>query len=146
MNEGKIRVGAFLNLNDISRELGMSRTPLRDVLFQLESEGFITIFPRRGVVVNVLTLEKIRNIYEMLGALESAVIVLVAVRFRDSDADLMERYNQQMGKALDQNNFSVFYDANLKFHNVYLEMSDNAEMLHSIKIHPLRFSAQQDLC
>jgi len=82
----------------------------------------------------------------MLGALESAVIVLVAVRFRDSDADLMERYNQQMGKALDQNNFSVFYDANLKFHNVYLEMSDNAEMLHSIKIHPLRFSAQQDLC
>ena len=66
------------------------------------------------------------------------MIVLVAVRFRDSDADLMERYNQQMGKALDQNNFSVFYDANLKFHNVYLEMSDNAEMLHSIKIHKER--------
>jgi len=52
MNEGRIRAGSFLNLNDISRELGMSRTPLRDALFQLESEGFITIFPRRGVVVN----------------------------------------------------------------------------------------------
>lgn len=138
MNEGKVRAGSFLNLNDISRELGMSRTPLRDALFQLESEGFITIFPRRGVVVNTLTLEKIRNIYEILGALESAVLVLVAVRFRDADADLMEKYNHQMGKALEQNNFSVFYDANLKFHNVYLDMSDNSEMLHSIKIHKER--------
>lgn len=138
MNEGKIRPGSFLNLNEISRELGMSRTPLRDALFQLESEGFITIFPRRGVVVNALSLEKIRNIYEMLGALESAVLVLVAVRFRDSDADLMERCNEQMHKELDQNDFAAFYDTNLKFHNVYLDMSDNEEMLHSIKIHKER--------
>ncbi|MEG1603849.1 MAG: GntR family transcriptional regulator [Cloacibacillus sp.] len=138
MNEGKIRPGSFLNLNDISRELGMSRTPLRDALFQLESEGFITIFPRRGVVVNALSLEKIRNIYEMLGALESAVLVLVAVRFRDPDAELMEKYNQQMRKALDQNNFTLFYDTNLKFHNVYLDLADNPEMTHSIKIHKER--------
>ena len=118
MNEGRLRPGAFLNLNDISRE----------------SEGFVTIFPRRGVVVNSLTLEKIRNIYEILGALESAALLLVAVRFRDGDADLMEKYNQQMRKALDHNNFSVFYEANLRFHNVYLDMLDNAEMLHAIKI------------
>ena len=89
MNEGRLRPGAFLNLNDISRELGMSRTPLRDALFQLESEGFVTIFPRRGVVVNTLTLEKIRNIYEILGALESAALLLVAVRVRDGAADLL---------------------------------------------------------
>lgn len=134
MNEGALRPGAFLNLNEISRELGMSRTPLRDALFQLESEGFVTVFPRRGVVVNSLTLEKIRNIYEILGALESAALLLVAVRFRDSDANAMERYNRQMKKALEHNNFSVFYDANLRFHNVYLDMLDNAEMYHAIKI------------
>lgn len=138
MNEGKIRPGSFLNLNDISRELGMSRTPLRDALFQLESEGFITIFPRRGVVVNALSLEKIRNVYEVLGALESAALLLVAVRFRQSDAELMEKYNIQMAKALDQNNFTTFYDLNLRFHNVYLDMLDNAEMSHSIKIHKER--------
>ena len=134
MNEGKIRPGSFLNLNDISRELGMSRTPLRDALFQLEAEGFITIFPRRGVVVNALTLEKIRNIYEMLGALESATLLFVAVRFRDGDAEAMEKLNQQMAKALEQNNFSLFYEDNLKFHNTYLDLSDNQEMLHAIKI------------
>ncbi|MBR4400674.1 MAG: GntR family transcriptional regulator [Synergistes sp.] len=134
MNEGRIRPNSFLNLNEISKELGMSRTPLRDALFQMEAEGFVTIFPRRGVVVNALTLEKIRNIYEMLGALESAVLVLVAVRFRDSDAEAMEKLNQKMAKALAQNNFSLFYENNLKFHNTYLDLSDNSEMLHAIKI------------
>lgn len=47
----------------------MSRTPLRDALFQLESEGFITIYPRRGVVLNVLDLKTVRDIYEIIGAL-----------------------------------------------------------------------------
>ena len=134
MDGGTLRPGAFLNLNEISRELGMSRTPLRDALFQLESEGFVTIFPRKGVVLNALTLEKIRSIYEILGALESAALLLVAVRFRDSDAETMEKYNRQMRKALDHNNFSVFYEANLRFHNVYLDMLDNEEMRHAIKI------------
>lgn len=134
MNEGRIRPGAFLNLNEISKDLGMSRTPLRDALFQLESEGFVTIYPRRGVAVNALTLEKIRNIYEILGGLESAVIILGSLRFRDSDADVMEKCNIQMRKALDQNNYSAFYDENLKFHDVYLNMSDNTEMLHHIRI------------
>jgi DNA-binding GntR family transcriptional regulator len=138
MNEGELRPGVFLNLNRISKELGMSRTPLRDALFQLESEGFVTIMPRRGVVVNALTLEKIKNIYEILGALESAVIIHVALRFKKSDADEMDKHNKVMRKALDNNNFSAYYDANLRFHNVYLDMSDNKDMLHYIKIHKER--------
>lgn len=138
MNCGRLRPGLFLNLKEISDELGISRTPLRDALFQLESEGFITIFPRRGVVVNELTLEKIRSIYEILGALESAVIVHAALRFGDGDADLMDKYNKQMRKALGRNNFSAFYDANLKFHNVYLNLSDNAEILNMVRINKER--------
>jgi DNA-binding GntR family transcriptional regulator len=138
MNEGRLKPGAFLNLNEISKELGMSRTPLRDALFQLECEGFVTIFPRRGVVVNPLTLETIKHIYEILGALESAVIINVSLRLRKEDADMMEKYNEQMRKALERDNFSAFYEANLKFHNVYLDLSDNAEMLHYIKIHKER--------
>ena len=110
MNDGKIRPGSFLNLNEISMELGMSRTPLRDALFQLETEGFVTIYPRRGVIVNTLTLEKIRNIYEIIGGLESSVMVHSAP-FPCSR--LHEEMQRQMRKALDQNNFQLFYEENL---------------------------------
>jgi DNA-binding GntR family transcriptional regulator len=133
MNDGKVEPGTFLNLNLICRELKMSRTPLRDALFQLEAEGFVTIYPRRGVLVNTLTLEKIRNIYEILAGLESEVIVSIGTKFRSSDADVMAACNEKMRHALDHNDFAAFYAENLNFHNVYLNMSENNEILHCIK-------------
>lgn len=66
------------------------------------------------------------------------MIVLVALRFREKDADIMEKCNSAMRKALDQNNYASFYNENLKFHNAYLSMSDNQDMLNYIKIHKER--------
>ncbi len=134
LNEGKLEHGAFLNLNAISAEMGISKTPLRDALFQLEAEGFVTIYPRRGVKVNVLSLEKIRNIYQILGGLEGAVLVEVAVKFHKKDVDGMENYNEEMKAALENNNFDLFYSRNLDFHNVYLELSENSDLLRTVRI------------
>ncbi len=74
MNRGELGPGANLNLNEISQRLGISRTPLRDALLQLEAEGFVTILPRRGCVVNRLTREEIQELYQVIGALEASVI------------------------------------------------------------------------
>jgi len=65
LNEGGLVPGAFLDLNAIAAEIGISRTPLRDALLHLESEGFVEILPRRGVRVVELTLERIRDLYEI---------------------------------------------------------------------------------
>lgn len=138
MNKGRVRPGSFLDLNEISRELGISRTPLRDALFQLEFEGFVTIFPRRGVMLNVLTMEKIRHIYEICGALEAAAIVLTSARLCESDIKEMEKCNQQMSRALSRDNFTTYYEANIRFHNIYLNKSDNEELLRVIKINKER--------
>ena len=54
MMTGHILPNTTLNLNQISDHLGISKTPLRDALIRLEVEGFVTIMPRRGVVVNAL--------------------------------------------------------------------------------------------
>ena len=134
LNEGKLEHGAFLNLNAISAEMGISKTPLRDALFQLEAEGFVTIYPRRGVKVNTLTLEKIRNIDQILGGLEGAVLVEVAAKFRKKDVDAMRQFNEEMKNALQQNDFERFYSRNLDFHNAYLELSENTDLLRTVRI------------
>jgi DNA-binding GntR family transcriptional regulator len=134
LNEGKLEHGAFLNLNAISAEMGISKTPLRDALFQLEAEGFVTIYPRRGVKVNTLTLEKIRNIYQILGGLEGAVLVEVASKFRKKDVEAMRQFNEEMKDALQRNDFEHFYSRNLDFHNAYLELSENADLLRTVRI------------
>ena len=69
LHKGKIRPGSFINMDETSRKLGISKTPLRDALIQLEMEGFITILPRKGVYVNVLTLQDIKDYYQVIGAL-----------------------------------------------------------------------------
>ena len=134
MNDSRLKQGAFLNLNEISKELGMSKTPLRDALFQLEAEGFVTIYPRRGVMVNTLDLETIRNIYEILGALEGSVMVHVALKFRDEDARRMYLLNEGMKSSLEENDFDLFCRQNLDFHDTYLGLSENSDLLHTVKI------------
>lgn len=130
----KLTPGNFLDLNLIGRELGMSRTPLRDALFQLESEGFITIYPRRGVMLNMLDLKTVRNIYEIIGALESAVLIGAAIQFTEDDVRRMAELDRQMNLCLNREDYDTYYDLNVEFHNVFLNKSDNDELLRSARI------------
>ena len=134
MNSGKIKPGSFLNLNELSQHLGISKTPLRDALLHLEAEGFVTFFPRKGVMVNMLTLEKIRDIYEIIGALEAQTIYSVGDQMRPQDIDTMETLNQEMREALEKDDFPLFYEKNLNFHDVYLNLSPNEELFHTVQI------------
>jgi len=67
MRRGDLKPGSVIEMEETSKKLGVSKTPLRDALLQLEMEDFVTILPRRKVVVNVLTLQDIRNYYEVMG-------------------------------------------------------------------------------
>jgi len=89
LNDGSMKPGAFLDLNALGEDLGLSRTPLRDALLRLEAEGFVTIHARRGVVVNALDIHTIRNSYQLLGSLEAAAIKEAAASFSTDDAKRM---------------------------------------------------------
>ena len=76
MRSGDLLPGAMIDMNETAERLGVSKTPLRDALIQLDMEGFVSILPRRGIVVNPLTLKDIRQYYEIIGALESTALLL----------------------------------------------------------------------
>jgi DNA-binding GntR family transcriptional regulator len=134
LNAGLLKPGEFIDLTALGRELGMSRTPLRDALIRLELEGFVVVYPRRGVMVRALQRSDIRDIYQIIGALEASVIEEIARRFRPSDADRMEALCAEMTKALDADDFDRYYSANLRFHDVYLELSDNRKLIDTVHI------------
>ena len=83
-------------MEETSRRLGVSKTPLRDALLQLEMEGFVTILPRRKIVVNVLTLAEIRDIYEVIGALESIALLSAFDRIGEVERGEMDGLNAEM--------------------------------------------------
>jgi DNA-binding GntR family transcriptional regulator len=134
LNEGSLRPGQFIDLSALGRELGMSRTPLRDALIRLELEGFVVVYPRRGVMVRALDLNDVRDIYQIIGALEGAVASKSAQRFHDSDADRMAELRATMDAALDADDFDAYYAANLAFHDVYLDLSDNHDLVRTVRV------------
>jgi DNA-binding GntR family transcriptional regulator len=134
MNRGRLRPGKYLDLNALARQIGISRTPLRDALLRLECEGFVEIHGRRGVRVAPLTLDRIRHIYEILAALESTALRDVADRITPATVARMKELNREMVRALDASDFARFYDANLTFHDAYLRLSDNTEMVRQIHL------------
>ena len=125
MMAGHILPNTTLNLNQISDHLGISKTPLRDALIRLEVEGFVTIMPRRGVVVNGLTLQDVKDFYQICGALEGDVVKVVFDQFNDSHIAAMRQLNSEMRGAIQQEEFVRYYNMNIRFHDIFLDLSDN---------------------
>ena len=100
MQKGKIRPGASINMNETSQKLGVSKTPLRDALLQLEMESFVSILPRRGVVVNQLTLQDIKEYYAIIGALESAALLTAFDRLKKELSSIMSELGEIRAKPL----------------------------------------------
>lgn len=146
MEMGEIRPGAVINMEDTSKELGVSKTPLRDALLQLEAENFVSILPRRGVVVNVLTLEDIRSYYEILGALESSALLSCFDKIKAFEIQRLKVLNAKMSRAISGDDFNSYYQNNLKFHNVFLDLCGNdllKKMVNNLKRKLYDFPRQQ---
>ena len=101
--------GATINPNEISKQLGISKTPLRDAIIQLEIEGFVTILPRRGVTVKKLTLQEIKASYQIVGALEGSVILNEFDKITASHISQMERLNAEQKRALECEDYDKYY-------------------------------------
>jgi DNA-binding GntR family transcriptional regulator len=128
MMTGQILRNTTLNLNEISDHLEISKTPLRDALIRLEVEGFVTIMPRRGVVVNALTLQDVKDFYQICGALEGDVVRDVFDQFDGNHISVMRQLNSDMRAAIQRDEFDLMYRLNIRFHDVFLKLSDNTSI------------------
>lgn len=125
MQKGMLLPGSLINLDETSRKLGVSRTPLRDALLQLEMENFVSIIPRRGIVVKQLTLKDIQEYYEIIGSLESQAVLSAMSFIKAQDVKKMKDLNDAMEQAISEDNFNRYYKKNLRFHDVFLHLCGN---------------------
>ena len=130
--KGNLIPGSFINQNEICEKLSISRAPMRDALIQLEAEQFVEILPRRGVLLRKLSIKDIKNYYEIIGALESALIINEFDKLNADHIEKMTEYNEQLKAALEKEKFEVYFEIDLDFHNVFLKLSDNSRLRRMI--------------
>ena len=130
----RLKSGMFISINNLAEKLGITRTPLRDALLQLQAEGFVTFLPQRGIKINKLSQRDIEDIYEMLGALDSRALLSVVDKMGTREIKTLKKINEEMKRNISDEKFNRYWDLNTEFHNTYLKLSSNKPLLNQINI------------
>jgi len=96
----------------------MSRTPIHEALIRLQEDGFVRVLFRRGVVVCPISTEDIRDIYDVLIALEAAAVELLARQKPAESAPAiaeLEATNAAMDRALKADDLTAWAKADERF-------------------------------
>lgn len=118
---GRILGGSFapgfqLKQEDLAREFGISRIPIREALLLLESEGLVRIMPHRGAVVVKLNAEEIEELFNMRMLLEPFLLERSAPHLSPEDFatldGILDRYEDSIGKQ----DVASWNDLNVEFH------------------------------
>lgn len=127
--------GSSIQTGILARQLGVSKTPLRDALIQLQTEGFLKILPQRGVVINTLDSRELKELIQVLGALESKAMMLAFPRFTATDIREMKRINSALLDLIPQGcaAYRNYNRLNIAFHDVFLDLCANDLMVTQIR-------------
>ncbi len=133
MRLGNLEPGSTISVNTMIKELGVSRTPLREALLLLQEQGFVSIQPQRGMKINALTLDDVKDIYEILGGIESRIILSVFDDLGAKEIQQMKASNNEIELAIANNDIIKHNQANIDFHGVFLSLSKNERMRRYVK-------------
>jgi DNA-binding GntR family transcriptional regulator len=103
--QGVYKSGDRIIERELADQLHVSRTPIREALFRLESQGFVKTLPRKGVVVSKLSPEEVIEIFMILSTLESLAMKLAAQKADDSHRQELTEIIQEIDEALEHHNF-----------------------------------------
>jgi DNA-binding GntR family transcriptional regulator len=114
--EGTLAPGERIFENELAQELGISRTPLREALSQLETEGLVHFSARRGAVVAGLSAAEMREEFQIRAALESLAIRLAGAHLTGEDIKQLRHELQYMTDALGRGDRAAFREHHRLFH------------------------------
>lgn len=112
----------------LAERFSVSRVPVREALRRLDSEGLVTLTPRQGATVSSLSPKQFLDAYRVREALESLAIRLATPLLRETDLALLESLHEEMGRSAANGNTDAFFDANSRFHDLFILRSDNADL------------------
>lgn len=122
---GELAAGMALDEQNIADRFSASRTPVREALRQLASNGLVEIRPRRGVVVTRLTPEKIMEMMETMAEVESLCVRLATYRITPLERSILISLHQTSRTAVEQGNFDRYDEINRLFHEKIYEGTHN---------------------
>jgi DNA-binding GntR family transcriptional regulator len=120
--------GKSLREETLANRFAVSRVPVREALRRLAAEGFVTLTPRQGATVSSLSAKQFLDAYQVREALEALAIRLAIPNLTDDDLAALEALNDEMRRHAAAQDTDAFFEANAKFHDVFVERADNDDL------------------
>jgi DNA-binding GntR family transcriptional regulator len=124
----KLQQGTVYKEMSVSQELGLSRTPVREALLRLSSEGLITFLPRKGFVVTSFSEKEVEEIFELRLILESVVIKKIVSKISQKNIEKLREYIELQRQAAAENDYHAFMLSDRAFHKTFFELAGNFKL------------------
>ncbi len=126
--DGRLQPGQRLKEEDLARQLGISRTPVREALLMLQVEGLIVATPNRGATVRVHTPDDLDDLYGLRALLEGHAARRAGVRINEAQVAELRESCDRFDALEPEDQLRELVRENMFFHNTILEVAGSARL------------------
>jgi DNA-binding GntR family transcriptional regulator len=125
ITRGDLAPGEKVPEKELCSQFGVSRTPLREALKVLASEGIVTLKPNRGAVVSSLTADELEEVFPVMGALEALSGEIACRHITDREIKTIHALHKTMVEHWQRGELQPYFRLNQKIHETILEATRN---------------------
>ena len=129
----ELQAGQYYGIEEIVGQLKVSKTPVREALQDLEARGFVTLSPRKGVLINKLTEKSIGDFYTFRLVMECAVIEQIAKLITAEDIAVLEKYTEQSKVCIKKNDRLGVLKNDREVHLYLARMTGNSFLIPQLE-------------
>lgn len=128
---GGLKAGSRVSEPELAERYGISRTPIREAFRQLESEGYLTVIPRRGAVVSELSPKDVEEFYAIKSIMEGYAARRACENLSSKNLDRLQSINDKLAELALNGDIKHFFKIHNDFHELFIKAADN-EKLHEL--------------
>lgn len=130
---GELNSNEIYNEMALAKELGISRTPVREALLELSVQGLVKFLPRKGITVCRFTRQDIVEIFEIRRAIETACVEKIARMSPRPDLHRIQKTIAEQRAAISNHDLEAFLHADRDFHVRFSELTTNRRMKETLE-------------
>lgn len=146
--DGELRPGDKINEQALCTRFGVSRTPLREALKVLASNGLVILSPNRGASIARISPQEIDQLFPIMGALEALAGELACANITDGEIARIQKMHDQMVRHYEKREAGPYLKLNRSIHEAIFAAAGNAELTQlyhnlMVRTHSVRFTAKK---
>ena len=131
---GHFNPGERLTEEHLAKKLGVSRTPVREALHKLESEGLIKALETRGFIVSRDSKDEVEDLFELRAILEGYALRIISERISKEDLERLNGFVERAENALKRERIEEVFKWNTKFHDTLHGIVVEKKRLHRLLV------------